>query len=93
MTHARLSSGVSLACEVHGDPADPVVFVILGITDNITGPHRFELRIVRVIHSPADAHSESMPQVTRATSQNASLQHAPSSMSVRISASRSALTV
>ena len=36
MTHARLSNGVSLACELHGDPADPVVFVILGITDNIT---------------------------------------------------------
>ena len=32
-------------------------------------------------------------QATRATSQNASLQHAPSSMSVRMSASRSALTV
>ena len=31
--------------------------------------------------------------VTRATSQNTSLQHAPSSMSVRMSASRSALTV
>ena len=36
MTQARLSNGVSLACEVHGDPADPVIFVILGITDNIT---------------------------------------------------------
>ena len=36
MTHAMLSNGVSLACDVHGDPADPVVFVILGITDNIT---------------------------------------------------------
>ena len=23
MTHARLSNGVSLACEVHGDPDDP----------------------------------------------------------------------
>ena len=36
MTQARLSNGVSLACEIHGDPADPVIFVILGITDNIT---------------------------------------------------------
>ena len=36
MTQARLSNGVSLACEVHGDPANPVIFVILGITDNIT---------------------------------------------------------
>ena len=36
MTQARLSNGLSLACEVHGDPADPVIFVILGITDNIT---------------------------------------------------------
>ena len=36
MPLARLSNGVSLACEVHGDPGDPVVFVILGITDNIT---------------------------------------------------------
>ena len=36
MTLARLSNGVSLAFEVHGDPANPVVFVILGITDNIT---------------------------------------------------------
>ena len=36
MTLARLPTGVSLACAVHGDPADPVVFVILGITDNIT---------------------------------------------------------
>ena len=35
MTQARLSNGVSLACEVHGDSADPVIFVILGITDNI----------------------------------------------------------
>ena len=32
-------------------------------------------------------------QATRTTSQNASLQHAPSSISVRMSASRSALTV
>ena len=36
MTQARLSNGVSLAFEVHGDPANPVIFVILGITDNIT---------------------------------------------------------
>ena len=36
MMQARLSNGVSLACEVHGDPANPVIFVILGITDNIT---------------------------------------------------------
>ena len=36
MTQARLSNGVSLACEVHGDPANPVIFVVLGITDNIT---------------------------------------------------------
>lgn len=36
MTLATLSNGVSLAFEVHGDPANPVVFVILGITDNIT---------------------------------------------------------
>lgn len=36
MAHARLSNGVSLAYEVHGDPANPVIFVILGITDNIT---------------------------------------------------------
>ena len=36
MTLARLPNGVSLAYEVHGDSADPVVFIILGITDNIT---------------------------------------------------------
>ena len=36
MTQAILSNGVSLTFEVHGDPADPAVFVILGITDNIT---------------------------------------------------------
>ena len=36
MTQARLANGVSLACEVHGDPANPVLFVILGISDNIT---------------------------------------------------------
>lgn len=36
MTDARLSNDVSLTYEIHGDPANPVVLVILGITDNIT---------------------------------------------------------
>ena len=36
MPQAALPNGVDLAFEVHGDPSDPVVFVILGITDNIT---------------------------------------------------------
>ncbi len=36
MPHAALPNGVSLAYEIHGDPSDPIIFVILGITDNIT---------------------------------------------------------
>lgn len=36
MPQAALPNGVDLAFEVHGDPSDPVVLVILGITDNIT---------------------------------------------------------
>jgi pimeloyl-ACP methyl ester carboxylesterase len=36
MPHAVLPNGVDLAYEVHGDASRPVVFIILGITDNIT---------------------------------------------------------
>ena len=36
MPQADLPNGVNLAYEVHGDPSDPVILVILGITDNIT---------------------------------------------------------
>jgi pimeloyl-ACP methyl ester carboxylesterase len=36
MAQAALSNGVSLEYEIHGDPSDPVILVILGITDNIT---------------------------------------------------------
>ena len=36
MPHAELPNGVSLAYEIYGDLSDPVIFVILGITDNIT---------------------------------------------------------
>ena len=36
MPQADLPNGVDLAYEVHGDPSDPVILVILGITDNIT---------------------------------------------------------
>jgi len=36
MPQAALPNGVDLAYEIHGDPSDPVMLVILGITDNIT---------------------------------------------------------
>ena len=36
MNHAKLGNGIELAFEIHGDPASPVIFPILGITDNIT---------------------------------------------------------
>lgn len=40
MTQANLANGVTLEFERHGDPANPVIFIILGITDNITDwPH------------------------------------------------------
>lgn len=36
MAEVALPNGIDLAYEVHGDPSDPVILVILGITDNIT---------------------------------------------------------
>jgi pimeloyl-ACP methyl ester carboxylesterase len=36
MAQARLPNGVTLEYELHGDPSNPVIFVVLGITDNIT---------------------------------------------------------
>ena len=36
MAQASLPNGITLEYEVHGNPSDPVIFVILGITDNIT---------------------------------------------------------
>ena len=36
MNHAKLGNGIELAFEIHGDPASPVIFPVLGITDNIT---------------------------------------------------------
>ena len=36
MAKARLENGVTLEYEIHGDSGHPMVFVILGITDNIT---------------------------------------------------------
>ena len=36
MSRAMLGNGIELAFEIHGDPKAPVVFPILGITDNIT---------------------------------------------------------
>lgn len=36
MPTAKLSNGIELAYEIHGDRDHPVVFPILGITDNIT---------------------------------------------------------
>ena len=36
MPQAALPNGVDLAYEIHGDPSDPAILVILGITDNIT---------------------------------------------------------
>jgi len=36
MPKAALSNGVELAYEIHGDRSDPVILVVLGITDNIT---------------------------------------------------------
>lgn len=36
MPHAALPNGVNLAYEIHGNRSDPVILVILGITDNIT---------------------------------------------------------
>ena len=36
MAQAKLSNGVQLEYEAHGKLTDPVIFVILGITDNIT---------------------------------------------------------
>ena len=36
MAQANLPNGVTLEYEVHGNPTDPVIFVVLGITDNIT---------------------------------------------------------
>ena len=32
----KLASGIELACQVHGDPGNPVLMPVLGITDNIT---------------------------------------------------------
>ena len=44
MAQAKLENGVTLEYEVHGDRSRPVIFVILGITDNITDwpPGMFE---------------------------------------------------
>ena len=36
MPQAALPNGVDLAYEIHGDPSDPAILVVLGITDNIT---------------------------------------------------------
>ena len=36
MTQAKLANGISLEYEIHGDRSNPVIFPILGITDNIT---------------------------------------------------------